>query len=192
MLQACCWPTRLWDFGFYSVYRWLFTQKSSDAIGHFVPCHPSSLHAGAWQLRSSDHVVGAFPLRMNGAGSVQEDSVAAMLRSLDVPDLIARQAAQLYPDDFNAALDWACSPERRHVHHAHHSLEPIIIADGPGSNALAFPSGAAILPSWERLACTSAISAESSSACFWFCGLLWCLRCPSSIWCSLFCCKPLI
>ena len=42
-----------------------------------------------------------------------EEEMCKTLVSMDVPKLIARQAAELHPSDFNAALDWACSSERR-------------------------------------------------------------------------------
>ena len=43
-----------------------------------------------------------------------DDSILAQLLHLEAPAHIARQAAALFPTDLNAALDWACSSERRH------------------------------------------------------------------------------
>ena len=57
--------------------------------------------------------------RMSGgmhtpAFHASDDSILAQLLHLEVPAHIARQAAALFPTDLNAALDWACSSERRH------------------------------------------------------------------------------
>ena len=51
---------------------------------------------------------------MGGQGLMDEEMCKTLV-SMDVPKLIAPQAAELHPSDLNAALDWSCSSERRHV-----------------------------------------------------------------------------
>ena len=43
-----------------------------------------------------------------------DDSILAQFLHLEIPAHIARQAAALFLTDLNAALDWACTSERRH------------------------------------------------------------------------------
>jgi hypothetical protein len=56
--------------------------------------------------------------RMDGAGLTPEacslDDMVAVLLSLGVPLSVARDAAARYPNNIDAALDWACRSDRRH------------------------------------------------------------------------------
>ena len=53
------------------------------------------------------------PALLPGAPGAQ--TVLSQLRAMGVPGTIAVEAARLHPVDINAALDWACSSERRHT-----------------------------------------------------------------------------
>ena len=46
--------------------------------------------------------------------SCASDELVALLLSLDVPFALAKEAARRFPHDLDAALDWACSSDRRH------------------------------------------------------------------------------
>ena len=79
--------------------KWLRKSDAASSASN-LPFFPK------WLPKTAQNMTG---------GGLQEDNMANLLRSLDVTDLIARQAAQLHPDDVNAALDWACSSERPRV-----------------------------------------------------------------------------
>ena len=66
-------------------------------------------------------ILAAFPTLPHMYGGMltpsrdsSDEGVLAQLLQLEVPAHIARQASALFPTDLNAALDWACSSERRH------------------------------------------------------------------------------
>ena len=58
-------------------------------------------------------------LYMNGGAATSPDvqTMCNTLQSIGVPAASARQAARRHPDDLNAALDWACSSQRRRSAH---------------------------------------------------------------------------
>ena len=51
-----------------------------------------------------------------GFPAIPNMSVYWQLLQLEVPASIALEAARRFPDDFDAALDWSCSSNRRHCH----------------------------------------------------------------------------
>ena len=58
------------------------------------------------------------------------------LLSLDIPASLAREAAHLHPNDLNAALDWACSSQRRHVRLAAAPIEVVASPSDAGPPAI--------------------------------------------------------
>ena len=107
----------------------VYTQPASTSVGHFerMLCSDDGFWLGrdtaeAWNplfedtvldCRSMPHMLGGGPPSQTPQPRNPDEMLAALL-SFDVPMHVAQAAASMFPNDINAALDWACSSDRRH------------------------------------------------------------------------------
>ena len=162
----------------------LYTEGEASS-GHFerlVKSHGAAecTAPAAHELPAHSAYDGAVP-RMVGAGlsprSPQPEASSAMLAillSFDLPYPLAQAAAARHPQDVNAALDWACSSERRHTH-ARNAQDRIDLTTPPASPGAAHSWAArpwrpasgvsvAVPPSWSDAVFPHATASTASAS----------------------------